>query len=146
MINLCQITTGQSPWHASRVKSWNMFCVVIYPTILRSTISLLLTNMAFGKGSLLKPSLSPSLTIGCLRWKSESGQMYIVLLNDFSKAFDSVPHQRLLLKLNYYGITGKTVVFFGWRTSCWITLSVSRFLAQGLLELVLPLVSLKAQS
>ena len=31
-----------------------------------------------------------------------------VIIMDFSKAFDTVPHQRLLLKLNQYGITGKT--------------------------------------
>ena len=29
-----------------------------------------------------------------------------VLLLDFQKAFDTVPHNRLLQKLNYYGICG----------------------------------------
>jgi hypothetical protein len=35
------------------------------------------------------------------------GQTDIILL-DFSKAFDKVPHQRLLHKIHYYGITGTT--------------------------------------
>ena len=36
-----------------------------------------------------------------------NGQIDVILL-DFSKAFDVVPHHRLLMKLYMYGITGKT--------------------------------------
>ena len=40
----------------------------------------------------------------------EGGQTDAILL-DFSKAFDVVPHKRLLLKLHYYGIRGKTLAW-----------------------------------
>ena len=45
------------------------------------------------------------------KYKSSKGQTDTVLL-DFSKAFDVVPHQRLVMKLNCYGIRDNTL--------CWI--------------------------
>ena len=40
-----------------------------------------------------------------------------LLMLDFSKAFDTVPHQHLLKKLKYYGINGK---LYHW-LSTWLT-------------------------
>ena len=37
------------------------------------------------------------------------GRQIDVILFDFAKAYDKVPHQRLLYKLNYYGIRGHTL-------------------------------------
>jgi hypothetical protein len=39
-----------------------------------------------------------------------SEQMDLILL-DFSKAFDKVPHERLLYKAQYYGIDGSTLLW-----------------------------------
>jgi hypothetical protein len=36
------------------------------------------------------------------------GEQVDVILLDFSKAFDKVPHHRLLHKLYYYGVRGNT--------------------------------------
>ena len=41
----------------------------------------------------------------------ENGSQVDVILLDFSKAFDKVPHQRLLHKLSFYGVQDKTL---GW--------------------------------
>ena len=40
-----------------------------------------------------------------------------IILLDFSKTFNTVPHQRLLTKLRYYGITGST---YNW-IQTWLT-------------------------
>lgn len=41
----------------------------------------------------------------------DSGQQVDVVYFDFAKAFDSVPHKRLLAKLEAYGITGATLAW-----------------------------------
>ena len=47
----------------------------------------------------------------------DNGDQMDMLILDFSKAVDKVPHERLMVKLKYYGIKGKTV---GWIKS-WLT-------------------------
>ena len=47
------------------------------------------------------------LTIQDLASGLEDGEQIDAVLLDFSKAFDNVPHQRLLLKLQHYGIRGQ---------------------------------------
>ena len=46
------------------------------------------------------------LTIQDLASNLNSGEQTDAILLDFSKAFDKVPHQRLLLKLHHYGVRG----------------------------------------
>ena len=39
----------------------------------------------------------------------QSGKQTDLILLDFSKAFDKVAHEKLLLKLHFYGIRGNTL-------------------------------------
>ena len=47
----------------------------------------------------------------------DDGMQTDVIILDFSKAFDTVPHQRLLAKLIHYGIRGNIKVWIKPRTS-----------------------------
>ena len=55
------------------------------------------------------------------------GQQSDLLLLDFSKAFDTVPHQRLLSKLDFYGIRGNLKTWF----EQWLTTRHQRVLVNG---------------
>ena len=56
---------------------------------------------------------------------------------DFSKAFDTVPHQRLLTKLQYYGINNK---IYHW-ISNWLTKRSQRVLVNGSSSNYVPVIS-----
>ena len=49
------------------------------------------------------------VTIQELAKTQSEGKQIDAMLLDFSKAFDKVPHNRLLLKLDHYGIRGSTL-------------------------------------
>ena len=49
------------------------------------------------------------ITLNDLAKGLNSKQQIDAVLLDFSKAFDRVPHQRLLLKLQFYGLRGEVL-------------------------------------
>jgi hypothetical protein len=48
------------------------------------------------------------ITIDSIAKSLANGEQVDVILLDFFKAFDKVPHQRILHKLDYYGMRGET--------------------------------------
>ena len=65
----------------------------------------------FRKGRSCESQLA--LTVHDLAGELDAGGQTDAILLDFSKAFDRVPHQRLVLKLDYYGIRGSTLNWIG---------------------------------
>lgn len=49
------------------------------------------------------------LTVQDLAKSMDLGKQTDLILLDFSKAFDKVPHERLLYKAMYYGVSGSTL-------------------------------------
>ena len=47
-------------------------------------------------------------TVEDLPWRLDGRKATDLLILDFSKAFDTVPHRRLLHKFQHYGVTGRT--------------------------------------
>ena len=63
------------------------------------------------------------------------GQQSDLLLLGFSKAFDTVPHQRLLNKLDFYGIRGNLTTWL----EQWLTTRHQRVLVDGVSSSAIPI-------
>ena len=60
-----------------------------------------------GKSCDLQLIVTTNEFVNCMNGNKQIGAIFF----DFSKAFDKVPHQRLLNKLSHYGIGGSTLVW-----------------------------------
>ena len=67
------------------------------------------------------------ITIEDIARQLDDGMQTEMIILDFSKAFDTFPHQRLLAKLEYYGIRGNIKA---WLTS-WLTQRSQKVVANG---------------
>ena len=66
----------------------------------------ILSDMQFGFRQRSSAELQLLQTIHDLSYNLNRRSQTDLILPDFSKAFDTVPHHHLLLKLNHYGIRG----------------------------------------
>ena len=67
------------------------------------------------------------LTVEDLARSIDNGDQMDMIISDFSKSFDKVPHRRLLSKLEFYGIQGKTLEWI----ESWLTTRTQRVLVDG---------------
>ena len=58
------------------------------------------------------------LTVEDLAMNLDHGDQMDMIILDFSKGFDKAPHQRLISKLQFYGVQGSTLTWIkSWLTS-----------------------------
>jgi hypothetical protein len=67
------------------------------------------SSMIDSMASASNAPVKPNWWIGGLGKHLEAGNQVDVIVMDFAKAFDRVPHNRLLHKLDYYDIRGYTL-------------------------------------
>jgi hypothetical protein len=71
--------------------------------------NMFLTNSQYGL--VMRRSCTTQFLQAVNRWIEvlDRGGAVDEIYSDFTKAFDSVPYQRLLLKMERYGVTGKVL-------------------------------------
>ena len=92
-----------------------------------NTTSCPITNTGLGLSTLVRPNSSVVTTVDDLAKSLDHGRQVDMLILDFSKAFDMVAHQRLINKLDNYGITNNGKI---WITT-WLTSRTQRVVVDG---------------
>ena len=102
LISKSFITPGQFISPPSHASCLNILSTAILCTILTSTESYVMINTGSGRNANAKPQLLS--TIEEIASTTAKGHQGDIILLDFMKAFDKVPHTRLLHKLDHYGV------------------------------------------
>jgi len=110
--NVFKKGVNSDPGNYQPINLTSIVCKVFESTVREDIIKHLTSNNLLSDsqhGFLPKRSCTIQLLTAMEYWtnKIQQGQPVDVLYFDFKKAFDKVPHDRLLIKQKVYGITGE---------------------------------------